>query len=89
MEIMITKLNQLCVRDLISRLVLKKKCHHQKSRLVLCEISESEVQLNTYVKVKKHRNISKYAQHILDTARNYDNIEEILKILHIAKKTKC
>jgi hypothetical protein len=38
--------------------------------------------------IKPNGNTSKYAQHILDTAHNYDDIEETLKILQIAKKNK-
>jgi hypothetical protein len=30
--------------------------------------------------IKTNGNTSKYAQHILDTAHNYDNIEETMKI---------
>jgi hypothetical protein len=38
--------------------------------------------------IKRNGNTSEYAQHILDTAHNYESIEETMKILHVAKKSK-
>jgi hypothetical protein len=33
-------------------------------------------------------NTSKYAQHIFDTTHNYDDIDEAIEILYIARKSR-